>query len=393
MFVGKNLQTEILEPLGEHWVMYAAPSVAGRGLTGMILANKLDDPKKAEQGINALAIAICNAINGQTHNHDVILTLRQTKLGDVSVSYIATPLVTPAWAVKDGNLFVALYPENVAAAAKSAAMNSGKSILDNPDFMAMRKRLNVEKPASITFVDMRPTAPDSYQVLLALSRLGLGFGDLMGLKAPEPVLPPLEVVMANLAPAGSAGYVDEAGWHSRTISPFPGAEALAGQEGIAGLAAPALALSVALPAMAKAKKQAQDVAGLSNLRAIALGCQMYASDHNGKLPPDLGTLLADGYVQSSKTFVTPTGGVMAFPEGLEKDQARDWVNKNTSYKFAAADKALADIKQPSESILAYDRSNKGQAARVAVAYVDGHCELMPASQLREKLKHDAPEKQ
>ena len=44
------------------------------------------------------------------------------------------------------------------------------------------------------------------------------------------------LTLANLSPAGSVGYVDEAGWHSKSISPFPGAEVLAGQQGL-GLAA------------------------------------------------------------------------------------------------------------------------------------------------------------
>src|SRR5262249_10390220 len=197
--------------------------------------------------------AIWNAINSQSHDKDVSIRFQQTKIGDTLVSYVATPLITPAWAVRDGNLYLALYPQNVAAAARVAA--GGKSILDNPDFMAMRKRLNVEKPTGLSYIDTRPTAGEGYQMMLALMRLGLGMGDLFGVTSPEPVLPPLDVIMPHLAPAGSVSYADEAGWHSRSVSPFPGAEILAGQQGI-GAAAPAIIAGFALPAVAKAKQSA-----------------------------------------------------------------------------------------------------------------------------------------
>src|SRR5206468_3394969 len=161
--------------------------------------------------------------------------------------------------------------------------------------------------------------------------------------------------------------------------PFPGAEVLAGQP---GLAAPALLASLGLPALAKARQQAADVGSVSNLRQIALGCQMYANDHAGKLPPDLGTLLADGYIQSSTVFVTPAGGMMAFPEGLPKEQARQWVNKNTTYTYVCADKALKEINHPSRTILVYERS--APSNRRVVAFVDGHCEMMPEQQFQQK---------
>ena len=386
MFVGKNLQTEILAPLGKSWVIYNSPSVAGRGITGYVLVNKPEDPKKAEQGINALAIAICNAINSQTNSRDVSIALRQTKIGDLNISYIGIPIVTPAWAVKDGNLYVALYPQNVAAAARAAASSqNGKSILDNPEFVAMRKRLNVEKPASLSYIDMRPTAADTYQMLIALARAGLGMADLTGVRAPEPVLPPLDVVLENLAPAGSAGFVDEAGWHSRTISPFPGAEVLAGQPGIA---APALLASLALPAVAKARQQAADVGSISNLRQIALSCQMYANDHDGKLPPDLGTLAADGLVSNLHVFIKPQPRTPLPLPKFTKEQQKDWINKNSDYIYVGGGKALKDIANTSQTILAYERPALSANNRRAVAFVDGHCEIMPEQDLQQRLAVD-----
>ena len=61
-----------------------------------------------------------------------------------------------------------------------------------------------------------------------MSRLVLGFGDLFGVRSPEPVLPPLDVLLKHVGPTGGVAWIDNAGWHSRSVSSFPGAEMLAG---------------------------------------------------------------------------------------------------------------------------------------------------------------------
>jgi hypothetical protein len=384
MFVGKNLETEILDPLGEHWVAYLSPSVAGRGITGRVGVNHLKDAKKAEQGLNSLAIAVCNAINSQSKQKDVSIRFQQTKIADLNISYIAIPLVTPAWAVKDGNLYVGLYPQNVAAAARAAGAD-GKSILDNPDFSAMRKRLNVEKPTSFSYIDMRPTAAEGYQMVLAIMRFGLGLGDLAGVKSPETVLPPLYAIIPHRSPAGAASYVDEAGWHSHSVSPFPGAQILSGQQGM-GLAGPAIAASLMLPAMSKAREQAQAVQSVTHLRQIALGCQMYATDHAGKLPPDLGSLASGGYIADPRIFLKPTSTAQI--PVIPKDQQKDWVNKHADFVLAISDTPMKEIRLPSQTLLAYEKPGAEPRDRVAVAFVDGHSEVVPQVRLKQLLRRN-----
>ena len=40
------------------------------------------------------------------------------------------------------------------------------------------------------------------------------------------VMPPLQKLMAEMGPAGGISWADDAGFHLRSLSPFPGAEVL-----------------------------------------------------------------------------------------------------------------------------------------------------------------------
>ena len=93
------------------------------------------------------------------------------------------------------------------------------------------------------------------------------------------------------------------------------------------------------------------------------------------------------YVQNLGIFISPHSGRAgkALPE-LPKDQQRDWVNKNSDFVYVGADKVLKDIHAPAETLLAYERPGIGSAGRSAVAFADGHCELLPEQALKKKLK-------
>ena len=227
--IGVDIEKDLLAHLGKEWACYTAPTIGGNGLPGVVLVNRPADADKAAAAMDKLADAVNRIIAEETKGDDVTVRIRETKVGDVTIKYFATPFVSPAWAVKGGNLYVALYPQVVAAAAKQA--KDGASILDNPEFAAMRKSLAGEKSSgvsSILFLDLTQSVPDAYSALLPLSRVS-GFADLIGIPAPAMLLPPIETLSAHVTPAGSATWTDDAGWHWRNVSPFPAAEVLAAE--------------------------------------------------------------------------------------------------------------------------------------------------------------------
>ncbi len=242
--VGLNIEQDLLKPLGDQWVLYSAPSVGGVGPLGYVVVSRPRNAEKLTSALTALERLANSQIDAGTPPNQPKANIITAKLGDVTVHYLNTPFVSPGWTIYGGNLYVALFPETVAAAAHAAVVaQDHKSILDNPDFKAMRQRLGSVPASSISFYDLPRSAPVGYPYLLAVTRV-LGFADMFGMQTPVGVLPQLEQLTPLLAPAGSVAWADDAGLHAKTVTPFPGAELLAGPEMLlleaSGFIAPAI---------------------------------------------------------------------------------------------------------------------------------------------------------
>src|SRR3954451_20893716 len=118
------------------------------------------------------------------------------------------------------------------------------------------------------FMEVQKTAPGGYQTWLMLSSFAR-FGDMFGIDAPTMLFPTLDVLMQQLAPAGSASWVDDAGFHMRGVSPFPLASmSPADTGGSLDPGSTAMMVSILLPALNRAREQASRVASANNLRMI-----------------------------------------------------------------------------------------------------------------------------
>ena len=221
---GVNLEEDLLKGLGDQWVYYIDPHTGGRGTMGLVLVNHLKNSDKAEQALAGLEKFANAAIAEQTRNQPMKASLLTTKAGDLTIHYLGLPLITPSWTIHDGNLYVALFPQVVVSATDHVAGKS-KSVLENPDFAALRTRLGIETPTAFQFMDLPRTAPDAYPQWLMVSRLS-GFGDLFGVPSPAMLAPPLSRLLPQLTAAGSVSWVDSDGWHAKAITPFPGSTAL-----------------------------------------------------------------------------------------------------------------------------------------------------------------------
>lgn len=255
--IGLDVQKDLLGAFGDEWVYYADPMTGGRGLGGMVMLNKLRDPRKAEETFVKLQTLLTDELAKNIKEKDVSVKFLTTKSGDTTIHYLGTPLVSPAWAVKNGYLVVGLFPQMVAGAADQ--FGSAKSILDNREYQLVRQRLGAERANGVSFADLRQTAPDAYATWVAVSRL-TGFADLFGVPAPAMILPPLNKLMPHLGPAGSVQWTDNEGIHVNAISPFPGATIIATDPigGVFGLAPVLGAMTQARVAAAEAHRQAAE---------------------------------------------------------------------------------------------------------------------------------------
>lgn len=365
--IGRNIETDLLEPLGEHWIAYRAPGIAGNSLLGTVVANKLDDAEKARQGLATLSIFLNNTVNTLLRRGGAPIEIagRSVMFGQTRVHYIATPLVSPAWAIDGGYLYLGLYPQTVAGAVRHAS-KSGPSILDNESFKRVLEQLGDKQVDSLSFTDLPRIAPESYASLLALSRLVLGIGDLFGVASPEPVLPTYDVIANNLAPTGSISWSDDRGFHSRAIEPFPGSSLLQiGDLGGLVQGAP-LAAAVLMPSLSRAREKANRVKSASNLRQIGMVCLLHANDNRGAYPKDL-LAAAVALDVGREVFDSPLGDA---PGGdyayLYFDGLRDTVG--------------------AEVVIAYDRASFDRGEGTNVLFGEGHVEWLSREQFQRALQ-------
>jgi prepilin-type processing-associated H-X9-DG protein len=378
--LGMDLQADILETLGDEWAVYSDPNVGGSGALGITLVNHLKDGAKADRAFGQLEQLLNGIIKQEMAGEKMTVAFHTSKQGDLTIHYLGIPVVAPSWAIKDGNLYVGLYPQVVSGAAEHVA-GKGPSILENEGFAAMRKRLGGENISAISFTDLPRTAAEGYQEILMLSRVWLGMADLFGAKTPALVMPTLNKLMPHVTPAAAVAYVDKAGWHLKQITPFPGSEILsAGGLGSIMAAQQATVVGVALPALGKARMSANRVKSASNLRQVGQAMMMYANENKGKFPATPGELLLTQDI-TVDVFVNPEAGTVAPPPGTNKDELAQWVNKNSDYVYLGAgrkDPAGAD------TILAHDKLRPNTFG-INLLFGDGHVEFVATPRAQELI--------
>ena len=391
MYLGKNLRTDILDPLGEHWAMYLAPDVGGNGITGLVVVNKLDDAKKAEQGLVAVSLAINNAIAGAMRDEELSVSFKNTKIDDMRVWYFAVPIVAPAWGVKDGNLYLGLYPQSVAAAARFTTSGK-KSFNENEKYAALKQRLGVKSPTAVQFVDLPQLAQPAYQLVLLYLRLGLGFADMWGVEAPEPVLPAFDVLMRHLAPSGSMSWVDDAGWHMKGVAPFPGAGVFSGEGGFVAVGASAMSMGILLPSLNRARETANRVKCATNMRQMGQGILLYSNENRGNYPDEYATLVK--YMLDAGTspdvFACPSGDA-ALPKPanlMQADEVVAWAKESSPYVYLGGGKrhdTAADV------VILYERLGSHDGDGVNMLFGDGHVEFQMTDSAEQILQQQGVE--
>lgn len=223
--IGMDVQKDFLANLGDEWAYYNDPAVAGNGIVGVTLINRLHDAGKTEAALTKLEGVINQLAAKGLGNEKVTIAFRQVKVGDATIHYLGFPLITPAWAVQNGNLYLALYPEIVAAAVAHVPGKS-KSIATNPAYAGLTKRLGEHPVSSFGFIDLPRLAPENYSSWLMVSHLA-NAADLFGVPAPIMILPPMDKLLSHLTAAGDVSWTDADGLHVRGLTPFPGSEIFA----------------------------------------------------------------------------------------------------------------------------------------------------------------------
>ncbi len=381
-FLEMDIERDLLEPMGDQWAVYASPNVGGDGLLGMCMVNKLDDPAKVDQALWQLSQKANEAMKG-AGDGKITLEFKQFEADGINVRYFAIPFISPAWAVKDGNLYAGLYPQVVVAAA-GHVNGEGKTILDNPKYQSVRKRLGDHEAGMMQFYDMEQRVPAGYASTLMFSRLYLGMADLFGGQTPAMLMPPLNVIMKHVSPAGAISWSDEQGYYMTSIEPFPGSTTLAtGDLAMVGVGQQALLASIMLPSLNRSRETANRVKCASNMRQIGQATLLYCNENRQRMPGDQGILLKTQDL-GVEVFLCPSSmnDIPAEARGGNVDKMAAWVNENSSYVWLAPAGISANINP--ETVILHEQFDNHDGDGMNLLFGDGHVEFMRMEQA-EKL--------
>jgi len=126
----------------------------------------------------------------------------------------------------------------------------------------------------------------------------------------------------------------------------------------------------------------------SNMRQMGPGVLLYANDHRGKYPPDLGTLVTDADI-NPEVFLCPTADHPQPPPDVMRDpkKAAAWVNENAAYVYLGAN---MNGNMPAERILIYEKPENHEQQGMNLLFNDGHVEwMMMPDAMREIQKQQA----
>jgi len=212
-FTGVDLKNDLLASLGDEFVYFAWPDASGKSLPNIVFATRLKNPQKADTALSSLESTINAMISQRDANATIQFKTEPLDAPDdkTTVHILTLPDVTPTWAIHDDMLYIALNKSAIQHAIDDATKNG--TILDNPTFAALRKKLGQDQISSFEFLDTQKVAPEEYDIvkeLLAKTGAHSSY-----------TLPPVEEINANLTPYLKVGWTDAAGYHLKSIGPFP----------------------------------------------------------------------------------------------------------------------------------------------------------------------------
>lgn len=334
---------ELLDPIGDQWVLYNAPSTGGFILTGWTLVGTVDDPQRFGRSLDTIGKLLGQELAG---NHSG--TIRQMESDGLTIHYVDTggsfiPF-SIAWAMVQDRFIIALYPQLVEDAARQLKLK--ESILQDPQFTAVRAQTaTAQTGGPLVYVSNPQIVRNLYPLALIFITAVRSFDNEM---MPGDLLPSMQRLLTYVSgDAMSIHVTDEGIWRTQSV----------GNPLLSPLTAtaPGLWMAVFLPAMLQENTSAARVASASNLRQIGQGLLLYANENKGAYPPDFKTLLATQDL---------TEYVLHSPFG-ETEDSQDMV-----YLYYQG----MDSSFPAEVVVAYDGAALLSEDGTNVLYGDGHVE-------------------
>ena len=225
---GVDVEKDLINAFGPYWLTYQSPAMPMSSSLGQVLINKLTHPERlsrALQTLTPMALLAVNAAMLQRGYSGKPAQLRILHSHGAIIYYIQAAAVMPAWAIAHGYFYFSAFPRPIEVALARHA--DAPSILDNKKFIALQKQLGCTRNyTNAAFVDQPRLLPDAYSTLTTEAA---SYSLLLGLRFNPPIsslIPRLSDLQKATTTSGSVTWTDQAGWHSRSISGYPGSSLL-----------------------------------------------------------------------------------------------------------------------------------------------------------------------
>jgi prepilin-type processing-associated H-X9-DG protein len=273
-----------------------------------------------------------------------------------AVMPLAIAQIMPTWTVLGDKVVIGSNTALLTSAVNQ--INSGTKSIRNTDGF---RKVTTKLPDNLLSFKYGDSKLQFTQMMTALQQfwpMATMAASNAGLKLPF-VLPQLSHIAQDMGPSCQYSWFDARGLRSyycgAGIEPALGA--LAGGGIVAG---------IMMPALARSRQQAKQVASMAHLKQLGLAAVMYADDHNGKLPDNFEQ--AKEYYRDSRILESPLK-----PKDFD----------GPSYIYVSGHSMKAE--SPAVQIVAYENPQYCQDT-VNALFLDGHVERMPRDRFLETLK-------
>ena len=272
---GLDPREDVLQPLGDAWCLYSAPSEGGFLFTGATAVVPLRDAPRAKKSFERIMerqrqVEKLNASLGYHDEHVLDFECAGHKVFYIRVRDEGFPFA-PAWCMTDKELIVALFPQNI-----KAHLTRGENFVS----LAENKTVNAllqgpDGPLALAYVD----SPELFKLVYPGLQVGAKYlSAALGEQRIEfdlGVLPSAPSIARHLAPTVTAVRRTAAGIEIVSHQTMPGGNIVA--------TAPVTA-ALLIPAVRAARTSAQRMASMMNLKQIALAMHLH-HDIRLRLPP------------------------------------------------------------------------------------------------------------
>ena len=225
---GVDVEKDLINAFGPYWLTYQSTAMPVSSSLGKVVINKLSHPERlsrALQTLTPMALLAVNAAMRQRGYTGKPAQLRILHSHGAVIYYIKTATVMPAWAIAHGYFYFSAFPRPIEVALARKA--DAPSILDNKKFIALQKQLGCTgNYTNASFVDQPRLLRDAYATLTTEAAT---YSLLLGLQFDPPIssaIPHLSDLQKATTTSGSVTWTDQTGWHSRSISGYPGSSLL-----------------------------------------------------------------------------------------------------------------------------------------------------------------------